>query len=196
MTAVETKVNISRQAHDSSDGSFGEAEFVRLYRQYGPCALYRIHAIVRDRGVAEEILQDAMLAVKSHAGDFDGSKGCVGTWFLTIARNRALDHVRSNANRIAQHSVSVMSWDRPVACWILADLEASERAQRLRAALMSLPKNQQIVIQLGFFEDLSGSQIALKLGEPLGTIKTRMRSALKNLRNLLVVDEEAFSHAA
>ncbi len=192
MTAVETKVNISGAAVES----FGEAEFVQLYRQYGSCALYRIHSIVKDRGVAEEILQDTMLAVRNHACDFDGSKGCVGTWFLTIARNRALDHVRSNANRISQHSVPVTSWDRPVACWILADLEASESAQRVREALMSLPKNQQIVIQLGFFEDLSGSQIALKLGEPLGTIKTRMRSALKNLRNLLLADDAAFSHAA
>jgi RNA polymerase sigma-70 factor, ECF subfamily len=192
MTAVETKVNIPSPAGES----FGEAEFVRLYRQYGPCALFRIHSIVRDRGVAEEILQDAMLAVKNHACDFDGSRGCVGTWFLTIARNRALDHVRSNASRISQHSIPVVSWDKPAPCWILADLEASERAQRLRAALMLLPKAQQTVIQLGFFEEFSGSQIALKLGEPLGTIKTRMRSALKNLRNLLLADDAAFSDAA
>jgi RNA polymerase sigma-70 factor, ECF subfamily len=167
-----------------------------LYRQYGPCALYRIQSIVRDRGVAEEILQDAMLAVKNHACNFDGSRGCVGTWFLTIAKNRALDHVRSNANRISQNSISVVSWDRPTPCWILADLEANQRAERLRAVLILLPKTQRTVIELGFFEDLSGSQIALKLGEPLGTVKTRMRAALKNLRNYLMADDAAFARAA
>jgi RNA polymerase sigma-70 factor (ECF subfamily) len=180
----------------SCRGLVGEAEFIGLYRQYGAFALFRIQSIVRDRGAAEEILQEAMLSVSKHAHDFDASRGCLGTWFLKIVRNRALDHVRSKAFHISQHSVPASSGNRMSCCWILADLEEKERAEKVRAALQRLPEAQKTVIELSFFEDLSGSQIALKLGEPLGTVKTRMRAGLKNLRNQLLPRDTAFTLAA
>jgi len=192
MVAVETVVNSPEKALDPSD----EGEFVRLYRDYGSLALYQIQRIVRDRGVSEELLQDAMLAAANRRHTFDGSKGSMGTWFLTIARNRAIDHVRSNSSRLAQHSVPVSSCDRPEPSWILSEIESDDQARMVRAAVKLLPQAQRMAIELCFFEDLSGSQIALKLGVPLGTVKTRMRSALKNLRNHLVRGDAAFNRAA
>jgi RNA polymerase sigma-70 factor, ECF subfamily len=173
-----------------------EKAFALFYRQYGACALLRIRSIVKDGGVAEELLQDAMLSAAKQSHTFDRTKGSAGNWLLAIAKNRALDHIRSPSNRMVRNSVPLLSCDQPASNWFLADLEKDERAQAVRAALQALPPNQRTVIELCFYEELSGSEISAKLGEPLGTIKTRMRSALKNLRNQLAQSESLKSRVA
>jgi RNA polymerase sigma-70 factor (ECF subfamily) len=186
---VETALTFDRQRPQITSLSGDSGAFEDLYRWYGALALYRIRAIVRDNGVAEEILQESMMAVVNAAHTFDQAKGNAGVWFLAIARNRALDHQRSNACRMAMQSVPIRDLDRCSPPRVDSDVEALERRQRIEFALDTIPAAQQKVIRMAFFEDLSTSEIALRLGEPLGTIKTRIRSALKNLRQRLSASE-------
>jgi RNA polymerase sigma-70 factor (ECF subfamily) len=160
-------------------------ELEQAYGRYRTFALYRIRCVVRQRAVAEEVLQESFLAALRRVASFDPEKGNMSTWFLTIARNQALDYLRSNTSRLSQNCLPLMRSDDRAGSDFLADLEARDRASLIRTAVKSLPKPQQTVIEMNFFGGLSGAEIALQLGEPSGTIKTRIRHALKMLRERL-----------
>lgn len=157
-----------------------------LYDRYGRLAYSLIYRIVRDVGVAEDLVQETFLRVWNRAQAFDAERGALGPWLLAVARNRAIDYVRSAGGKMAKGALELEYAERP-ALFINfeADVLSQDQARRVRAALEKLNENQRHVIELAYFEGLSQSEMAERLGQPLGTVKTWVRAALKNLRDQL-----------
>ena len=154
-----------------------------LYDRYGRLAYSLIYRIVRDVGVAEDLVQETFLRVWNRAQGFDAERGALGPWLLAVARNRAIDYVRSAGGKMAKGALELEYAERP-ALFINfeADVLSQDQARRVRAALEKLNENQRHVIELAYFEGLSQSEMAERMGQPLGTVKTWVRTALKNLR--------------
>jgi len=116
-------------------------------------------------------------------GSFDAKRGAFGAWLLTVARNRAVDYLRSSVGRDNRNFQSLREIEDPK---LFAALERSiwisGETKTLGAALDRLSVNQRAVINLAYFEGHTQTEIAVKLGHPVGTVKTWVRSALKNIR--------------
>jgi RNA polymerase sigma-70 factor (ECF subfamily) len=156
-----------------------------LYDQYGRLAYSLIYRIVRDAGTAEDLVQETFLRVWNRVQGFDGGRGALGGWLLAVARNRAIDYTRSVAGRMS-NTVELEENDHPS---LYLDLEKevlnSDQARRLRQAMEKLHPNQRSAIELAYFEGLSQTEMAERMGQPLGTVKTWVRTALKHLREAL-----------
>ncbi|MBM3753352.1 MAG: sigma-70 family RNA polymerase sigma factor [Acidobacteria bacterium] len=142
-----------------------------------------IMRIVRDQGVAEDLTQETFLRVWNRMAGFDTQKGALGPWVLTVARNRAIDYLRSVDGRSRQNAIELSATESPA---VFVDLEAnlinSDRARQLKSAFAKLNDNQRAVIELAYFEGLSQTEMAERMKQPLGTVKTWVRSALQILR--------------
>lgn len=158
-----------------------------LYDRYGRLAYTLIYRIVRDQSVAEDLVQESFLRVWNRAHAFDAERGSLGPWILTVARNQALDYIRSVQGRVWSGMVSADS-EHPGAFrdWE-GDMLDGIRLDQVRTALTKLSDNQRTVIELAYFEGLSQSEMADRLKQPLGTVKTWIRTALKTLRDELSV---------
>jgi len=163
-----------------------------LYDRYGRQAYALIVRIVRDQEMAADLVQETFIRVWSRAQAFDSRRGALGAWLLAVARNRAIDYLRSVDGRMARSSYELVEMENPA---LFANLEnqviAADQASRIRGAMSKLSASQRSVIELAYFEGLSQTEIAEKLGQPLGTIKTWARTALKNLREQLGVEATA-----
>jgi len=143
--------------------------------------------ILRERSDAEDVLQEAFSQVWRQAKRFEEGRGTVVGWLVTVTRSRALDRLRQ---RRAQPG-GIENFDRMAealpdpARALDVHLATSEAAERVRSALAALPDDQRVPLELAYYEGLSQSEIAAKLQTPLGTIKTRMRQALRRLRDAL-----------
>ena len=169
--------------------------------------------ILRDREAAEEVVQDTFLALWNHAERFDRTRGSLAAWLMAIARNRALDRVRWRSRRPPEAILLpadedatstddelslVLARGFPVGDGNLAE-DPGEAAERgwmrdvVRAVLDTVPPLERIAIELAYDDGLTQQEIAVRLGWPLGTVKTRTRRALQRLRAALegagVVDE-------
>ena len=157
-----------------------------LYDRYGRIAYSLIFRVVRDTGVAEDLVQETFLRVWNRVQSFDQERGALGPWILTVARNRAIDYLRSADGRM---SAGALELDRTETPAMFAGMEdgalALDRARRLKAAFEKLNPNQRTVIELAYFEGLSQTEMAERMQQPLGTIKTWVRTALKALREEL-----------
>jgi len=160
--------------------------FSRLYDALAGAAFGLIRRVVRDPGVAEEVLQDVFWEVWRDAPQYDPSRGSPEAWLLMRAKSRAIDKLRSIRRRgqtfVGTVDESVVRApetgpDRP-------GVALEERGQ-VERGLTQLPAAQRQVIELAFFGGLTQSEIATRLGEPLGTVKTRARLGLERLRGLL-----------
>jgi len=141
---------------------------------------------VNDRSTAEEVLLDVYTQVWRQASTYDSQRGAPLAWLMTIARTRGIDRLRSgkleHQNRESLDSIGEItsSTASPE-----ADSVTAERRQLVRKALESLSAEQREVIELAYYSGLSHSEIALKLGQPLGTVKTRTRLGMMKLRDML-----------
>ena len=157
-----------------------------LYDRYGRVAYTLIFRIVRNVGVAEDLVQETFLRVWNRVQGFDNERGSLGSWVLTVARNRAIDYLRSVDGRMTQNAFELEVNEHPS---MFANLEEdilnSDRARRLREAFKKLNENQRQVIELAYYEGLSQSEMAERMQQPLGTVKTWVRSALRVLREEL-----------
>ena len=162
-----------------------EQALAAIYDRYRLILFGLILRIVHDRQEAEDVLQEAFLQVWRRAADFDESRGRVFTWLVTIARSRALDRLRTIGSRakladeVLAHSPGDEAGDAA------KDAVKSEQGTIVRRALAELPEEQRETLLLAYFEGLTQTEIAARLGDPLGTVKTRMRSGLSKLRQLL-----------
>lgn len=154
------------------------------YDRFGRVVFSVVLGVVRDRVIAEDLTQETFLRAWNRAAGFDAVKGALGPWLLAIARNRAIDHVRSVSGRMDRNSFEFDAREHPS---LFVDMEREvinkDHARVLRGAMAKLNQNHRQVIELAYYEGLSQSEMAERLSQPLGTIKTWVRAALKTLRD-------------
>lgn len=141
--------------------------------------------IVRDDGDAEDVVQEVFSQAWRTADRYERARASVLGWLLMMTRTRALDKVRARQSRPAADvnvSPDSIQGTEVAACDALV---AAEDANRVRDALRALPVPQRTALELAYYEGLTQSEIAVKLSEPLGTVKTRIRAALSTLRTTL-----------
>ena len=159
-----------------------EAALGELYDRYGRVAYGLALRILRDRALAEDAVQEAFLAVWRSAGSFLAEQGKPSTWILTLVHRRAVDLVRREERRRAEPLDELVQPTGEA-----TDEEAWLRAQRqvVQEALRKLPPEQREALELAYYGGFTQSELAERLGQPLGTIKSRMFTGLKRLRELL-----------
>lgn len=168
-----------------------ERALASLYDRHAPSLLGFVLRIVREPADAEAVLMATFLQAWRSATSFDASRGSVLAWLAIIARSRAVDVARSTKRREQRESLAVDEVDptgvalEAVPVDPLDGVEQQERRQAIDAALATLSLPQRRVIELAFFEGLTHMEIAERLTEPLGTVKTRIRQGMLKLRDLL-----------
>jgi RNA polymerase sigma-70 factor (ECF subfamily) len=160
--------------------------FSRFYDACAGRALGVIRRILRDPSASEEVLQEVFWQVWRDAPSYDPRRGSPEAWVLTCARTRAIDKLRSIRRREKTFVAPVDdAVARPAGVEAARPGAVAEDRGVLEPALAQLPAAQRAVIELAFFEGMTQSEIAARLGEPLGTVKTRARLALERLRDAL-----------
>ncbi|WP_240614422.1 RNA polymerase sigma factor [Herpetosiphon llansteffanensis] len=165
-----------------------EQALSQLYDRYAATVMGIALKIVRQREIAEEITQEAFWRVWQRASTFDNSRGNCAPWLFGIARNLSIDELR---RRAARPQAAYDDPERPLLESIAddADIEEvvwlGEQRSVVRSAMQSLSAEQREALELAYFSGLTQREIADKLGNPLGTIKTRVRLGLLKLRDLL-----------
>lgn len=158
-----------------------ETALASLYDRYSGIVYSVARRILNDDGAAEEVLQDIFYQLWRTASNFDESRGGLAGWLLVSARNRAIDRLR---RRKPSESFNE---ERPVV--VKSNLESAaaqnELMEKVKGVLLALPEAQRAALELAYFEGLTHTEIAERTGQPLGTIKTRLRSALQTLRQAL-----------
>lgn len=159
-----------------------EAALAALYDRHGAILLGFITRILNNRAEAEDVLQEIFLQVWQHAADFDHERGTAFTWLVMRTRSRAIDRLRALnlCARVAEASSEMSRGARDA----LDDVSIAEQREVIHRALADLTEKERHTLQLAYFEGLSQSEIASRLGEPIGTIKTRARQGLMKLRKL------------
>src|SRR5690242_6246140 len=157
-----------------------------LYDSYGRLAYTLIFRVVRNGAIAEDLVQETFLRVWNRGQSFDAERGALGPWILTVARNRAIDYLRSTEGRLSAGALELDRLEAPVLFSDFEDTAISvDRARRLKSAFEKLTPTQKSVIELAYYEGLSQTEMADRLKQPLGTVKTWVRTALKALREEL-----------
>ena len=157
-----------------------------IYDRHCDVAFSLAYRVCGSRAAAEEVVQEAFLALWRSGARYDRTRGSVRTWVLTIVHHRAIDLLRRNVNFDRRHTL-----DDSIAEQVQApertDVEAARRdeAREIRAALEELPPDQSRVIELAFYGGYTHSEIAELLGAPIGTIKGRMRLGMEKMRTSL-----------
>ena len=145
--------------------------------------------LLRDPDEAEDVVEETFWQAWRKADSYEPSKGAVSTWLLTIGRRKALDRLRARKRNREdpledERGFSDLPSTSPDPG---SEAEGSELREHIRTALRELPQEQREVLELGYFSGLSQAEIAEKTGQPLGTVKTRMRLAMQKLREPLSI---------
>ena len=166
-----------------------ETALAHLYDALGGLAYSLARAILHDPAESEDAVADAFLQVWTTAKSFDGSRASVTAWVTMIVRTRALDRLRSRRHRTTVVEKAAGFDAEGVAIPIGNPglepdrfVELAEVRHRVASLMAELPPPQRRAIELAFFHGLSHSEIAETLGEPLGTVKTRIRAGMEKLR--------------
>lgn len=163
-----------------------EAALGAIYDRYGRLVFTVALRITGDRQTAEEVVQDVFQSVWQTAGSFQPELGAASTWLLSITRHRAIDATRSKRERARTREQPLdQGWPASDASALDREVERRALHAEVRSALDSLPSNQRQAIELAYYGGLTRAEIASALGEPLGTVKTRLRLGLLKLRDLL-----------
>jgi RNA polymerase sigma-70 factor, ECF subfamily len=157
---------------------FGDqSALAELYDRYSSVVYSVALRVLGDTGAAEDVLQEVFLQLWRNPGAFDAARGSLGSWLAVITRNRAIDSLRRRRPETDIEDVIVS-----VAPDLAAEADRSRAAAKVRDILGTMSKPQRIALEMAYFEGMSHSEIAHKTGEPLGTIKTRIRAGLMALR--------------
>ena len=157
-----------------------EAAMASLFDRYGRIVYSIALRVLHDPSEAEDVMQEVLMQVWRGAPSFIVGRGSLGGWLAVVARNRAIDVLRRRHPSDPVDEVAL-----PASTDLASEAERNTLIERLRKIMQELPLEQQKSVQLAFFEGLSHSEIADKTGEPLGTVKTRIRLALISLRKAL-----------
>ncbi len=164
------------------------AGFADLYRRYIGLVYSTAFRVLNSRTDAEDVAQDVMFLIWEKSPLFDAAKGKPVTWILTMARNKAIDRLRSLQRRFrlqdeveSEALVEESTHDRKSA----DDMDATEQGALVRAAVSKLSSEQREVIEMAYFGGLTQQEIARRLGDPLGTVKARTRRGMLRLKKML-----------
>lgn len=171
-----------------------EKAFAALYDRYSAILFGLLLRILHSRAEAEDVLQEVFLQVWRRASTFDAARGRAFTWLVTLARSRAIDRLRASNSRervVAQAAASSgggggqFEFETSSAGDAVEDAIRSEESAVVRGALERIPEEQRRALLLAYVEGLTQTEIAARLNQPLGTVKTRMRAGMSKLREIL-----------
>ena len=187
--ALSTAAFESRQADQASLERIARGDehaLADLYDRHARLIFSLALRILQVRADAEDIVQEVFAQVWAQAGRYDPGRGAVAAWMLMLARSRAIDRLRARRARpeIAGESGAAERLPDAAAPQDL-ELLSAEQVTRLQLALEHLPDAQRKALELAYYEGLTHAEVAVRLAEPLGTIKTRIRQAVIKLRESL-----------
>jgi RNA polymerase sigma-70 factor (ECF subfamily) len=158
-----------------------EAAMTEMYDRYSGIVYGVALRILGNATAAEDVLQEVFLQLWRNPQAFDASRGRLPAWLAVIARNRAIDHLRK---RPLEDDIEEL----PISTGVNLENEAAQRlaVDKIRSVLSQLPHEQRRALEMAFFEGMTHTEIAAKSGEPLGTIKTRIRAGLMAIRKAFV----------
>lgn len=154
-----------------------DAAMAALYDRYSKLVYSVSLRVLRDTAAAEDVLQEIFMQVWRSPGSFMEAKGSLGGWLAVVARNRSIDTLRRRRPTDQVEEVALAS-----PCNLAEEAERNNMMERARAAIVLLPSEQRKTLEMAFFDGLTHTEIAEMTGDPLGTVKTRIRSALLTLR--------------
>ena len=162
-----------------------EAALSTLYDRYSPMLFGILMRVLNDRHAAEEVLQDLFLQLWRSARKFDPNRGSLPAWLMVVGRNRAISRLRGRRDREVLEEeegdfANTFASDQNIE----DDAARTEMARSVSTALEQLPAEQRQALELAYFEGMTQSEIAAKTGAPLGTVKTRVRTAMQTLRQI------------
>ncbi len=160
-----------------------EAALEALYDRYAGLLSSVLNRILRDTQAAEEILQDIFYQLWRTASQFDASRGSLPGWLMVIARNRAISRLRHHNPAAGEELFENTLVLLPMS--LESAITQKELMGRVKGAMEALPKEQRAAVELAYFEGLTHSEIAERTGDPLGTVKTRLRTALETLKRAM-----------
>lgn len=163
--------------------------FEALYDRYGDLVYSTCLRVVRDAQLAEDIVQEVFLRLWRKPESYVAQRGRFPTWLLSVTRNRSVDEIRSRGRRQRHENTSPQQQERELPAGQEQDpalsAQLADQQRLIRAALAELPEEQRLAIELAYFGGLTQQEIAAKLSQPLGTVKTRIRLGMQKLRNAL-----------
>jgi RNA polymerase sigma-70 factor (ECF subfamily) len=154
-----------------------ESAMATLYDRYSRVVYSVALRVLRDPAAAEDVMQEIFMQVWRNPDSFVAARGSLGGWLAVVSRNRSIDSLRRR-----RPSEQVEEMNLPSSSNIADEAEHNILMQRARAAVVLLPLEQRKTLEMAFFDGLTHSEIAEMTGDPLGTVKTRIRSALTSLR--------------
>ncbi|PYV93241.1 MAG: RNA polymerase subunit sigma-24 [Acidobacteria bacterium] len=149
----------------------------QLYDRYSSIVYSVALRVLGDTGAAEDVLQEVFIQLWRNPGLFDSSRGNLAAWLSVIARNRAIDALRKRRPESEIDDI-VISVEPDLA----GDAERARAMEKVRGTMGVMPSAQRSALEMAYFEGLTHTEIAAKTGEPLGTVKTRIRAGLLQLR--------------
>ena len=179
----------SRQADQASLARIARGDqtaFAELYDRHARLVYSLALRVLQDAADAEDIVQEVFAQVWAQAGRYDASRGAVAAWMLTLTRSRAIDRLRAKRAR-PEAATQANAAESVIDSAAAQDLEllSAEQVTRLQRALKELPDAQRTALELAYYEGLTHVEVAARLSEPLGTVKTRIRQAVMKLREAL-----------
>jgi RNA polymerase sigma-70 factor, ECF subfamily len=179
LASAEIKSGASDLSLIAAVRSGDESAMAALYDRYSGIVYSVALRVLGDTAAAEDVLQEVFMQLWRNPGVFDSSRGNLGAWLAVISRNRAIDSLRKRHPETDVEDVIVS-----VEPDMSGDAERSRAMEKVRSALGAMPAAQRGALEMAYFEGLSHSEIATKTGEPLGTVKTRIRAGLLALRKV------------
>jgi RNA polymerase sigma-70 factor, ECF subfamily len=156
-----------------------ENAMAQLYDRYSPIVYSVALRVLGDTAAAEDILQEVFMQLWRNPELFDSTRGNLGAWLAVIARNRSIDALRKR--RPESDVTDVLVSVEPD---LAGEADRTRAMEKVRGALSKMPSAQRAALEMAYFEGLTHTEIASKTGEPLGTIKTRIRGGLLSLRKV------------
>jgi RNA polymerase sigma-70 factor (ECF subfamily) len=180
VASADTNAMTSDLALVTAIRSGDQGAMAALYDRFSSIVYAVALRVLQDTGAAEDVLQEIFMQLWRNPGAFDASRGNMAAWLAVIARHRAIDALRRRRpeNDIEDVTISV----EPD---MASDADRARAMDKVRGAMQTMPPPQRSALEMAYFEGLTHTEIAEKTGEPLGTIKTRIRTGLLSLRRVL-----------